>query len=38
MIEDLTHDTYLRSGEFGIMFTTLQASYYQILKESISMY
>lgn len=38
MIEDLTHDSYLRSGEFGIMFTTLQASYYQILKESISMY
>ena len=38
MIEDLTQDSYLRSGEFGIMFTTLQASYYQILKESISMY
>ena len=38
MIEDLTHDSCLRSGEFGIMFTTLQASYYQILRESISMY
>lgn len=37
MIEDLM-ESYLFSGENGIMFTTLQASYYQILKESISMY
>lgn len=38
MIEDLTQDDCLRNGEFGIMFTTLQASYYQILRESLSMY
>ena len=36
MIEDLM-DSHLMSGEYGIMFTTLQASYYQILKESLSM-
>ena len=35
MIEDLM-DSHLMSGEYGIMFTTLQASYYQILKESLS--
>ena len=37
MIEDLMESHHM-FGEFGIMFTTLQASYYQILKESISMY
>jgi amyotrophic lateral sclerosis 2 protein len=38
MIEDLIQDSCLRSGEFGIMFTTLQASYYQIRSEPLSMY
>jgi amyotrophic lateral sclerosis 2 protein len=37
MIEDLMECSML-NGEYGIMFTTLQASYYQILRESISMY
>ena len=36
LIEDLTEPELL-SGEFGIMFTTLQAAYYQILKESLAM-
>ena len=36
MIQDLMESHYA-TGEYGIMFTTLQASYYQILKESISM-
>lgn len=35
LIEDLM-EAHLFNGEFGIMFTTLQASYYQILKESLS--
>ena len=35
MIEDLM-ESHHRFGEFGIMFTTLNASYYQILKESLS--
>ena len=35
MIEDLMESHHM-SGEYGIMFTTLQASYYQILKESLS--
>ena len=35
MIEDLM-ESHHTSGEYGIMFTTLQASYYQILKESLS--
>ena len=35
MIEDLMEPQHMM-GEFGIMFTTLQASYYQILKESLS--
>ena len=37
MIEDLM-DNHLASGEYGFMFTTFQASYFQILRESISMY
>ena len=37
MIEDLM-EPHLMSGEYGIMFTTLQAGYYQILKESLSVY
>ena len=36
LIEDLMEPELL-SGEFGIMFTTLQAAYYQILKESAAM-
>ena len=36
VIEDLMEPELL-SGEFGIMFTTLQAAYYQILKESLAM-
>ena len=36
LIEDLMEPELL-SGEFGIMFTTLQAAYYQILKESLAM-
>ncbi len=36
MIEDLM-EAHLVNGEFGIMFTTLQACYYQILKESLAM-
>ncbi len=35
IIEDLM-DTHLCSGEYGFMFTTLQASYFQILRESVS--
>jgi amyotrophic lateral sclerosis 2 protein len=35
MIEDLMESHHML-GEYGIMFTTLQASYYQILKESLS--
>ena len=35
LLEDLM-EPYLFSGEYGIMFTTLQASYYQILRESLS--
>ena len=37
LIEDLMEPELL-SGEFGIMFTTLQAAYYQILKESLAMW
>ena len=37
MIDDLM-ESHLSTGEYGIMFTTLQASYYQIIRESISMY
>ena len=37
LIDDLM-ESHLYSGEYAIMFTTLQASYYQILRESISMY
>ena len=37
MIEDLM-DSHLATGEYGFMFTTFQASYKQILRESISMY
>ncbi len=36
MMEDLVEPHRLSGGEYGIMFTTLQASYYQILKESAS--
>ena len=36
MIDNLMDD-HLASGEYGFMFTTLQASYTQILRESISM-
>ena len=35
MIENLMDD-HLASGEYGFTFTTLQASYTQILRESIS--
>ena len=35
MIENLM-DEHLATGEYGFMFTTLQASYTQILRESIS--
>ena len=35
LLEDLM-EPYLFHGEYGIMFTTLQASYYQILRESLS--
>ena len=36
MIQDLM-ESHFATGEYGIMFTTLQARYYQILNESISM-
>ncbi len=36
LIEDLMEPEML-NGEYGIMFTTLQATYYQILKESLSL-
>lgn len=36
LIEDLM-EGHLTNGEFGIMFTTLQASYFQILRESLSL-
>ena len=36
LIDDLM-ESHLNSGEFGIMFTTLQASYYQILKEQLTL-
>ena len=35
MIENLMDD-HLANGEYGFTFTTLQASYTQILRESIS--
>jgi amyotrophic lateral sclerosis 2 protein len=35
LMEDLT-EAHQFNGEYGIMFTTLQASYYQILKESLT--
>jgi hypothetical protein len=35
MIENLMDD-HLASGEYGFTFTTLQASYTQIIRESIS--
>ena len=36
MVEDLVEPALLLNGEYGIMFTTLQACYYQILKESLA--
>ena len=35
MIQDLM-ESYLSNGEYGIMFTTLQATYFQILRETLS--
>ena len=35
MIEDLV-EANMFNGEYGIIFTTLQAAYYQILKESLN--
>lgn len=35
MIEDLM-DAHLCAGEYGFIFTTLQASYFQILRESVT--
>ncbi len=37
MIEDLMEQHHF-NGEYGIAFTTLQASYYQILRETLSIY
>ena len=37
MVEDLADPSLLAAGERGIMFTTLQAGYYQILRESLSL-